>query len=199
MIKLYISRMPLCRCLCLCPLSRFYCCCTCLLCIVLYIHLLYNCVHMLWYFCVLEFSLLASRFSRPIACCSVVSRLSPLLSRDFRCHDALFIFEFGFRRALTRSTTHECPRLQTSLVKFNEFSAAAGGVYGSTLSPKEIMSQMLFTKGCLSAGVALKALNSPVMKEALLHAGVKLPSATRLANYIPVILNEEVRKHVMLS
>lgn len=96
-------------------------------------------------------------------------------------------------------STHECRHLQTSIEIFRDFSAAAGGAYGSTLSPKEIMAQVLFTKGCLSAGVPLNALNNPAMKEALLHAGVKLPAATHLAKHIPFIMKEEVRRHVVIS
>ena len=77
---------------------------------------------------------------------------------------------------------------------FKDFSTVAGGVYASTLSPNEIMGQVLLTKGCLAGGVALNALNNPATKEALLHFGVKLPSATHLANHIPFILNKEVRR-----
>ena len=77
-----------------------------------------------------------------------------------------------------------------------EFSSAAGGVYGSTLSPKEVAGQALVTKGRLAAGIALNALDNPVMKKALLPFEVRLPSATHLANYIPFILSEEVRKTI---
>ena len=87
-----------------------------------------------------------------------------------------------------------CPHLQRSLSIFKDFSTAAGGVYASTLSPNEDMGQVLLTKGCFAGGVALNALNDPAIIGALLHFGVKLPSATHLANHIPLILNEEVRK-----
>ena len=91
---------------------------------------------------------------------------------------------------------HNCYYLQRSMEFFSELSSAAGGVYGSTLSPKEVAGQALVTKGCLAAGIALNALDNPVMEEALLHFGVRLPSATHLANYIPFILSEEVRKTI---
>ncbi|CAB1100668.1 unnamed protein product [Ectocarpus sp. CCAP 1310/34] len=81
---------------------------------------------------------------------------------------------------------------QASMDVFREHSASVGGAYGSTLTPKEVTQQILFTKGCLSAGVPLNALNNPTMKDALHFAGVKLPSANHLANYIPVILKEEL-------
>ena len=68
-----------------------------------------------------------------------------------------------------------------------------GGAYGNNLTEKESAGQILVTKGCLQSGIALSALDTPGMKEAFLHIGVKLPSATHLGNYVGFILEEEAR------
>ncbi|CAB1104467.1 unnamed protein product [Ectocarpus sp. CCAP 1310/34] len=81
---------------------------------------------------------------------------------------------------------------QASMNLLREHFASVGGAYGCTLTPKEVTRQILFTKGCLSAGVPLNALNNPTMKDALHYTGVKLPSANHLANHIPAILKEEI-------
>lgn len=86
----------------------------------------------------------------------------------------------------------EFPHLQETISKFQAYSAFRGGSYGSTLAPNDILGQVLMTKGCLAAGVPMNALKNPVMKEALAHFGVQLPSPTHLANHIPFILEEEV-------
>lgn len=89
--------------------------------------------------------------------------------------------------------------LKVSLASFKEYSEALGGAYGSTLSAKETSGHILITKGCLSSGVALHALDNPEMKAAFLHFGVKLPSSSHLGNYIPFILEQEVRRKAMAN
>ena len=81
---------------------------------------------------------------------------------------------------------------------FHIYSLDAGGVYGSTLNPKDIMAHVLIAKECMSAGVPLNALDNPTMRNAFLHFGVRLASATRLKNHIPFINEEEVRQSSFL-
>ncbi|CAB1114448.1 unnamed protein product [Ectocarpus sp. CCAP 1310/34] len=77
---------------------------------------------------------------------------------------------------------------------FREHSASVGGAYGCTLTPKDVAQEILFTKGCLSAGlVTFERPEQPRMKDAYHYAGVMLPSANRLANHITVILKEEMK------
>lgn len=94
---------------------------------------------------------------------------------------------------------NEFPHLQTTFKMQKEYSEARGGTYGSTLAPKDILGQVMVTKGCLAGGIPLNALNNPVMKEALLHFGVKLPLATHLANHIPFIMEKKRGKRHVCS
>ena len=93
---------------------------------------------------------------------------------------------------LSRALSTLASLSQLSLALFKDFSDTHGGVYGSTLKPHEVTMQMMAVEGCLSAGIPLHVLGNPVFKDFLHHAGVRLPAAGNLSNYIPVIEKKEV-------
>ncbi|CAN0544757.1 unnamed protein product, partial [Ectocarpus sp. 12 AP-2014] len=73
-------------------------------------------------------------------------------------------------------------------------SDRVGGIYGSSLTPMELTTQIMAVEACLSAGIPLHALGNPRFKDFLHHLGARLPGSNHLGNHIPFIEQKEKRK-----